>query len=108
MGVVFCITMLLAIIYVAIYYVNEQDGTNARRREEELKQIEIERLQAIYSQQEGEPWRTKYATYPCPHCGHYKVRYAKWEDKRLSVSFWGSASTAIGKQYKCEHCGKMW
>ena len=103
-GIIFVVGLLACKVWVN----NENDGTNARRRADELEQIERERLAAIESQKEGEPWRIIYATYPCPHCGHYKVRSAKWEDKRASVAFWGSASNAIGKQYKCEHCGEMW
>ena len=64
--------------------------------------------QAIQSQQSNTPWTIRYAIYPCPHCGHYKVRCANWEDKRLSVAFWGAASSKIGKTYKCEHCKRMW
>ena len=92
----------------ALWLENEKNGTNAKRREEEQKQINREYIQAVESHNSPEPWATRYATEPCPYCGHYKVRYAKWEDKRLSVSFWGSHSLAIGKNYKCEHCGKMW
>ena len=102
------IIIAIAFIWGAVYSENEKNGTNAKRRLEELEKIENERQQAILSQRAGEPWRTRYATYPCPHCGHYKVRCAKWEDKRLSISFWGAASSAIGKEFKCEHCGKMW
>ena len=102
------ILIIIGLVQQSVYNENERNGTNARRRLEELEQIERERQQAILSQQAGEPWKTRYATYPCPHCGHYKVRYAKWEDKRLSVNFWGAASSAIGKEYKCEYCSKMW
>lgn len=96
------------IIYGCVYAENEKNGTNDRRRAEELQQILVEREEAIESHQASEPWAVRYATEPCPHCGHYKVRNAKWEDKRLSVSFWGAYSTKIGKCYKCEHCGEMW
>ncbi|MBQ6885624.1 MAG: hypothetical protein IJN56_07835 [Clostridia bacterium] len=70
--------------------------------------IERERQIAIASQQNDSPWAIKYCTYPCPHCGHYKVRYAKWEDKRASVAFWGIHSSKLGTNYKCECCGEMW
>lgn len=70
--------------------------------------IELERQQAERSQSAGEPWTVRYATYPCPYCGHYKVRAATWNDKWLSVNFWGIASSAIGKTYKCEYCKRMW
>lgn len=72
------------------------------------QQIELERIQAENSQRASEPWTVRYATYPCPYCGHYKVRAAKWEDKQVSVAFWGIASSKIGKNYKCEFCKRMW
>ena len=75
---------------------------------EEQELIKHEYQQALDSQHYNEPWTVRYATYPCPYCGHYKVRSAKWEDKQLSVAFWGIASSAIGKEYKCEHCKNMW
>lgn len=87
---------------------NEKNGTHQRQRDEELKQIQIEYHQALASQEDRTPWSTVYATEPCPYCGHYKVRNAKWEDKSLSISFWGIASDKIGKDFKCEHCSKMW
>lgn len=105
LGVVF---IVVAIIWAYIYSENEKNGVNAQRRAEELRKIEIERQQAIASQNDSTPWAVRYATSPCPHCGHYKVRNAKWEDKSLSVAFWGIASSKIGKDYKCEHCGEMW
>lgn len=91
-----------------VFSQNEKDGTNARRRAAELEQINREYEQAVESQQPGEPWKVRYATDPCPYCGHYKVRCAKWEEKQFSVAFWGIASSKIGKQFKCEHCGEMW
>lgn len=102
------VILVIAILWGVVYAQNEKDGTNARRRAAELEQIEQERIAAIASQQPGEPWKVRYATSPCPHCGHYKVRNANWEDKRYSVAFWGAASSKIGKQFKCEHCGEMW
>ena len=75
---------------------------------EEREIIKHEYQQALDSQVADEPWTIRYATHPCPYCGHYKVRCAKWEDKQLSVAFWGIASGKIGKNYKCEDCGKMW
>lgn len=70
--------------------------------------IERERLAAIASQRSSEPWAIRYSTSPCPYCGHYKVRYAKWEDKSMSVAFWGIASQKLGANFKCEHCTRMW
>lgn len=78
----------------------------ARERLEEQLQNEYE--YAVYSQNNGAPWDKKYMTDPCPYCGHYKVRYSKWEDKQISVAFWGGASDKIGKIYKCENCNRMW
>lgn len=107
-------------------YATEPDSVKEERRREREKRyqeaqkraqindaihsqmLENERQQAIHSQEYGAQWDTKYFTDPCPYCGHYKVRYAKWDDKRLSVAFWGGASSKIGTRYKCEHCGRMW
>lgn len=101
--------LFLIAIFIGVHYSNnEKKGTNAKRRSAELEEIQQEKYQAIASQESGEPWRTRYMTTPCPHCGHYKVRWSKWEDKRLSIAFWGAASDKIGKSYKCEHCGEMW
>ena len=70
--------------------------------------IEQEYKKAVESQSASEPWATRYSTSPCPHCGHYKVRHAKWEDKSMSVAFWGAASSKIGTNYKCDNCKQMW
>ena len=78
------------------------------QRAKEKAELEAEYRAAVASQNSREPWAVRYSTSPCPHCGHYKVRHAKWEDKSISVAFWGAASSAIGKNYKCEHCGRMW
>ena len=83
-----------------------KDPENIRKRQQEG--LEREYQQAVASQQASEPWTVRYSTHPCPYCGHYKVRYAKWEDKQMSVAFWGIASSAIDKHYKCEYCKKMW
>ena len=79
-----------------------------KKIQEELTEIQKEKEFAEASQRASEPWAIKYSTHPCPYCGHYKVRYAKWEDKSVSIAFWGIASSKIGKDYKCEHCKKMW
>lgn len=100
--------IIAAVVWFIIYQGHEKDGTNAKRRAEEVLQIEEERKKAIASQKSDSPWETRYALEPCPYCGHYKVRYAKWEDKQLSVAFWGAASDKIGKYYKCENCKEMW
>ena len=102
------VMLIVGIVWWRIYVGEEQDGTLERKRREELEQIEIERKNAIASQNQTEPWAKKYMTSPCPYCGHYKVRWAKWEDKQMSVAFWGGASSKIGTNYKCEHCQRMW
>lgn len=54
------------------------------------------------------PWDTKYYNYPCPYCGKYKVRTAKWEDKQFSTAFWGLFSQKLHSNYKCDNCKRMW
>ena len=76
--------------------------------ETEEAEIKAEYQAALRSQNSTEPWAVRYSTSPCPYCGHYKVRNAKWEDKSMSVAFWGIASSKIGTNYKCEHCKRMW
>ena len=51
---------------------------------------------------------THYLDNPCPYCGSYQVRYAKWQDKQMSAAFWGFFSPKLHSNYKCEKCGKMW
>ena len=79
-----------------------------RQVNEELNKLNEEYQLAIQSQKSIEPWAIRYSTSPCPYCGHYKVRNAKWEDKSLSVAFWGIHSEKIGTNYKCEYCSRMW
>ena len=115
--------MVYVMIYVALLnnyklaqtdypkYVMKVKAAKARQEAEKAREkaaLEAEYNAAVLSQKRSEPWAVRYSTSPCPHCGHYKVRCAKWEDKRMSVAFWGAASSAIGKSYKCEHCGGMW
>lgn len=54
------------------------------------------------------PWDTTYYEYPCPYCGQYKVRDAKWGDKAISTAFWGFLSHKLHSRYKCDSCGNMW
>ncbi len=99
-------------------YVSEEQEKQKRRYQQRLEEqaaekirqekIEQERQIAIASQPNTSPWAIRYCTHPCPHCGHYKVRYAKWEDKKASVAFWGIHSSKLAANYKCEHCGEMW
>ena len=79
-----------------------------KRKESEQAEIDAEYQVAVQSQKATEPWAIRYSTSPCPYCGHYKVRSAKWEDKKMSIAFWGVASSKIGTNYKCEHCNRMW
>ena len=59
--------------------------------------------------QKRAPWDTNYYNSPCPYCGQYMVRPAKWEDKRLAISFWGALHTSkTGARFKCDNCKKMW
>ena len=98
----------VGIIWYFIRRDNANRGVYVREREKELSQIEVEQSQAVASQNQAEPWAKKYMTTPCPYCGHYKVRWAKWEDKQVSVAFWGGASSKLGTNYKCDNCGRMW
>ena len=69
--------------------------------------IEEEKKQAEINAASGAPWGKKYFTYPCPYCGHYRVRYATWDDKKMSVAFWGVWSNKVGKAFKCDHCNRV-
>lgn len=60
------------------------------------------------AQQNRAPWDTQYLNYPCPYCGSYKVRRAKWDDKSWSAAFWGAFSYKLHCNYKCDNCKKMW
>lgn len=54
------------------------------------------------------PWDTVYYNYPCPYCGKYKVRSAKWDDKAFSAAFWGVYSYKLHCRFKCDNCKEMW
>lgn len=54
------------------------------------------------------PWEIQYLDHPCPYCGKYKVRYAKWDDKSWSAAFWGFFSHKVHSNYKCDNCKEMW
>lgn len=86
----------------------EEYRATLKANQEKIDVLNKEYEDAAESQKLSAPWATRYSTSPCPYCGHYKVRYAKWEDKRASVAFWGAASSKIGTNYKCEYCGRMW
>ena len=44
----------------------------------------------------------------CPKCGSTKVYAMTYDDKRMSISFWGAGSSKIGKRYHCDSCGFEW
>lgn len=70
------------------------------------KILERELQEAKQSQMSDVPWEQRYFTEPCPYCGHIKVRYSNWDDKRLSVAFWGGMSSKIGKAFHCDYCNR--
>lgn len=71
-------------------------------------QIEAEKYKALHPE-EFSPWERKYMPYACPYCRRYTVRYSNWDDKKISVAFWGVyGSEKIDQQYKCDSCNKMW
>lgn len=84
------------------------EKTKKVERERKQNELQQEYESALRSQQSDAPWDTKYFTSPCPHCGHYKARYIKWEDKRNSIYFWGRLSGKIGKNYICDNCKWTW
>ena len=101
-------------IYRAIlekYYPKKYKRLLRKEREAEearLDELEAELEMAEESQKDSSPWSVKYYTTPCPYCGHYKVRATTFDDKRLSIAFWGILSHKIGKRFKCDRCGKVW
>ncbi|MCR5799700.1 MAG: hypothetical protein K6G69_06440 [Lachnospiraceae bacterium] len=76
------------------------------RKEKEAQALQAEQEFAIKSQSDSTPWNKRYFTDPCPYCGHYKVRYASWDDKKLSVAFWGVWSNKVGKNFHCDYCNR--
>lgn len=89
------------------------EAAYAKRRMDVKKQMEAERHLAesrrrIEQMSSRAPWDTKYYSHPCPYCGSYKVRAAKWDDKGFSVAFWGVFSPKLHCRYKCDNCKKMW
>lgn len=93
-----------------VAYRRKQEAEQRERNQRAIEQqriLQAEKEAAERSQLSGAPWE-RYYTYPCPYCGHYKVRPATWDDKKMSVAFWGPHSPKAGKRYKCEHCKQMW
>lgn len=44
----------------------------------------------------------------CYHCGSTMVYRMNYDDKRASITFWGSASSKVGMTYHCDSCGREW
>lgn len=44
----------------------------------------------------------------CPHCNSTNCYMMNYDDKYMSVNFWGAASSKIGKLYHCDNCGYEW
>ncbi len=85
-------------------YRKQKAAENARRN----RTLAYELEQAEASQRNSSPWGVKYYTSPCPYCGHYKVRNMNWDDKRMSVAFWGAYAPKVGKHYTCDNCKQYW
>lgn len=52
-------------------------------------------------------WRER-LTRQCPRCGRNTGHPLNEFEKKMSVSFWGYASSKWGKTYKCDACDYMW
>ncbi len=105
------VALLLLFFVAAISQPSVQEkieANAAKARTINQMNIDMEYQQAIASKKLTDPWAIRYATSACPHCGHYKVRQATWDDKKLSVAFWGAASDKIGKSYICDNCKSVW
>ena len=104
----FFIPSYLIYRFVRYCYLHQDQEMIKKKEEQEQLIIDFEYQQAVASQKLTEPWAKRYELSACPHCGHYKVREANWDDKRISVAFLGAASNKIGKSYVCDHCERMW
>lgn len=91
-----------------VYLIEEKTGIAEKNRKELERQKEAEKYKALHPE-EFSPWERKYMPYACPYCGRYTVRYSNWDDKKISVAFWGVyGSEKIDQQYKCDSCKNMW
>ena len=72
---------------------------NQQAQERKLKQEQHAR--------EKEEWRQR-LTRTCPRCGRHTGHPINEFEKKLSISFWGFASSKWGKSYKCDCCKYMW
>ena len=79
-----------------------------KRRLAIRQRLEAEKRKRTDQMVNKAPWDTQYYNHPCPYCGAYKVRAAKWDDKGFSVAFWGAFSYKLHCHYKCDNCKKMW
>ena len=87
----------------------EKAKREQERAVQKAQELQAEKEAAELSQSNTAPWEKKYYTYPCPYCGHYKVRYANWDDKKMSVAINGYRhSTKVHKKYICDNCKHMW
>lgn len=89
------------------YYLNVERNIEQYQKDQAKRAEEIKIEKYLAENKSPESWNP-YIAKPCPHCGHYKVRAATWDDKKMSVAFWGVHSQKIGKRYKCDNCGNMW
>ena len=56
---------------------------------------------------EKEEWRRR-LTRTCPRCGRHSGHPINELEKKVSIGFWGFASSKWGKSYKCDACNYMW
>ncbi len=88
--------------------INKEEKEAAESRAKHQSELNGELEYAKYTQEHKAPWERFY-TFPCPYCGHYKVRDANWDDKKVSVAVAGPVmSSKLSKKYKCMNCRKMW
>ncbi|MEG0513571.1 MAG: hypothetical protein RR653_12755 [Clostridia bacterium] len=84
-----------------------------------MSQVEKDALQAkcdtrvaadrAFDERQHAEYRAAHANDPkCPTCGSTSISKITATSRFASVFAWGLASTSIGKQFKCEHCGYKW
>lgn len=86
----------------------EFDKLHLAKQDMHEKELRINQHLASKGLTNKAPWETQYYNYPCPYCGKFKVRNAKWEDKGFSAAFWGAFSYKLHCRYKCDACKQMW
>lgn len=99
------IVITFAAPYMFMTEQERKDGVKAVQ-DADRRRDEIEKAEAL--SEDGAPWERKYLPYRCPYCNRYRVRYANWDDKKVSAAFWGIASSKLGKAYTCDACKKFW